>query len=202
MFITFEGPEGAGKTTIISYLGIELRRLGYRVCLTREPGGSHLGTKLREIILNQGDVDYRTELFLFLADRAQHVADVIRPALLRGEIVLCDRYVDSTIVYQGYARGLNISFLRQLNEFATQGLKPDLTFFLDIDPIIGLKRQTKQDRLDREPLDFHQKVRQGFIAEAQMDPSRWKIIDASEYCHKVQEEVLKIIMLYLEVSRV
>lgn len=178
MFITFEGPEGSGKSTLVAALAERLRASGADVLVTREPGSGDVGRSIRQLLLEGGDLDYRCELFLFLADRAQHVATEIRPALTEGQVVLCDRYADSTVVYQGYGRGLEIGRLKDLNTFATGGLTPQLTFLLDIDPEDGLKRIKVKDRLDDEVIEFHQRVREGFLTEARLD-SRWKVLDAS-----------------------
>jgi dTMP kinase len=198
MFITLEGPEGAGKTTVTAYLKEHLEVLGYQVCVTREPGSGPLGQAIRQLLLGHHEIDSRTELLLFLADRAQHVATVIRPALAQGKIVLCDRYTDSTLAYQGYARGFDLETLRQWNNFATGQLNPDLTLLLDIDPKIGLQREIKMDRLDLESLEFHEKVRQGFLKESQREPQRWKIIDASLPLEEVQQQALQAILLRLQ----
>ena len=194
MLVTFEGPEGAGKTTVISLVKEMLIAEGLLVYITREPGSGAIGGLIRETLLHGEYMDAKTELFLFLADRAQHVVEVLQPALKSGKIVLCDRYIDSTIVYQGYGRGFNLNLLRQFNEVATDGLKPDLTILLDIDPKAGLQRQQKKDRLDQESLEFHQKVREGFLSESKQEPKRWKVIDASlpieEVSHKTYQAIL------------
>lgn len=179
MFITFEGPEGAGKTTAIGMISAQLRDRGETVVVTREPGSGELGSKIREILLHGNSMPPESELFLFLADRANHVASVILPALDRREIVLCDRYADSTLVYQSLVRGLNEEFVRQANRFATGDLQPELTFLLDIDPAVGLARLKSKDRMDREPIEFHQRVRDGFLALAKEEPNRWRVLDAS-----------------------
>jgi dTMP kinase len=186
VFITFEGPEGGGKTTIIQRIAERLRGEGRAVVSTREPGSGSVGLQIREVLLNSGPIDPRCELFLFLADRANHVTTVVRPALDAGEIVLCDRYSDSTVVYQAHARGLEPMGIRELNAFATDTLAPDLTLLLDLDPEIGLKRITSKDRLDAEPIVFHRRVREGFLAEARREPQRWRIIDASKPVDQVE----------------
>lgn len=193
MFVTFEGPEGAGKSTALRFIASTLTGLGHKVVTTREPGGGALGKRIRQMLLEEGHVSAETELLLFLADRANHVQTIIRPALESGAIVLCDRHADSTIVYQGYGRGLDLDFLRAGNRFATQGLVPDLTLLFDLDPEIGLarlnigqdaeivtdKNSRDVNRLDREPLEFHTKVRNGFLAIAESEPDRFVILDAS-----------------------
>ncbi|MBL8048673.1 MAG: dTMP kinase [Chthonomonas sp.] len=190
MFITFEGPEGGGKSTQIQRLASELRARGREVLVTREPGGSAIGPTVRQLLLDSESVNPLTELFLFLADRAAHVSDVIRPALQSGMVVLCDRYADSTVVYQGYARGGDVEWLRELNARATKGLQPHLTLLLDLDPVVGSARQQSQDRLDREPLEFHQRVRAGFLAEAARAPERYRVIDAAQHIDEVARLIL------------
>ena len=179
MFVTFEGPEGAGKSTAIQSVAQSLRQEGHKVVTTREPGGSSIGTEVRKLLLEGNDLLGVTELFLFLADRAQHTAEVIRPALEREAIVICDRFADSTIVYQGYGRGLDIAQLKMLNSIAIGDTVPNLTLLLDIDAELGLSRLTSKDRIDSEPFEFHQLIRNGFLAEAELEPTRWTIIDAS-----------------------
>lgn len=179
MFITFEGPEGAGKSSVANILARWLHETGRDVATTREPGGSHFGPKVRSILLEEGELSPEAELFLFLADRAEHVSKSIRPWLEEGKVVLCDRFADSTVVYQGYGRGLDLQTLRELNRLACAGLEPDLTFLLDIAPETSLKRLTAKDRMDREPLEFHERVREGFLTEARRDPTRWVVVDAT-----------------------
>lgn len=186
MFITFEGPEGGGKSTIIQRIGDRLRGEGRDVLVTREPGSGTVGAKIREILLHSEAIDSRCELFMFLADRANHVTTVLRPALEAKKVVLCDRYSDSTVVYQAHARGLDPIGVRELNAYATDGLTPTLTVLLDLDPEIGLKRLTTKDRLDDEPIMFHRRVREGFLIEARRDPNRWRIVDASKTVDQVE----------------
>ncbi len=194
MLITFEGPEGAGKTTAIAGVALRLRERGREVLTTREPGAGKFGSKIRQILLEGADVDARAELFLFLADRANHVKSLIRPALAEGKIVLCDRFTDSTLVYQAYARGLDAGFVRQANEFATEGLIPDATILFDLEPEVGLARLQTRDRLDAQPLEFHQRVRAGFLKEARTDTKRWTVVDAAREPADVLEEVVEIVM--------
>ncbi len=189
MFVTFEGPEGAGKTTVIHLMAERLDSAGVPFVLTREPGAGDVGLAIRRILLDGGQIDPRTELFLFLADRANHVETLIRPALAEGKVVLCDRYVDSTIVYQGHARGQDLERLRELNTYATNGLMPELTLLLDLDPATGLARQADRDRLDSEPISFHQRVRDGFLTEARREPDRWVVIDATQDVQSVADRV-------------
>ena len=192
MFVTFEGIEGAGKSTAIDYLSGYLQARGHDPVLTREPGGSALGRRLRALLLDvrTGGISSRAELFLFLADRAQHVAEVIRPALEAGQVVLCDRFTDSTLAYQGYGRGLDTEYLRGLNTAATGGLAPDLTLLLDLPVRCGLERAGERNRsagmviaegrFDSESLDFHERVRRGYRDLAEEEPERFAIIDASQ----------------------
>lgn len=202
MFITFEGVEGSGKSTQIKSLKSYLENNGFQVLLTREPGGSILGNKIRELILDPGQEDKPadlTELLLYIADRAHHVATVIEPALKNNTVVLCDRYTDSTIAYQGYARGFDLKKLEYLNKIATGGLKPSLTIVMDLDPEIGLTRVKKSrnqlvfDRLEAEKLEFHQKVRKGFIQIARKEPGRVKLIDASQAQEEIQEQMFRLV---------
>ncbi len=193
MFVTLEGPEGAGKSTLLRSLASALRGLGHSVVETREPGATEAGKAIRRLLLESGDVSARAELLLFLADRALHVEQVIKPALARGDCVLCDRYADSTVVYQGHARGLEVPKLKEWNGFATGGLVPDLTLLLDLEPEVGLARDTKGDRLDRESLEFHRKVRDGFLKEAYSDPKRWVVLDASRAPAEVLAEALAVL---------
>jgi dTMP kinase len=193
VFITFEGPEGAGKTTVLRAVADALRAEGRDVFVTREPGDGPVGGEIRQILLHGHDLQPLSEVFLFLADRAEHVARMIRPALEEGKVVLCDRYADSTVVYQGYGRGLDIDRLRAWNAVATGGLRPHLTILLDLDPVVGLQRLRSKDRLDAEPLEFHRRVRDGFLTEAACEPERWHIVDASRDADEVQTAVLQAI---------
>jgi dTMP kinase len=184
MFITFEGAEGAGKTTQIRLLDTFLRELGYTVINTREPGGTPIGTAIREILLSDKhrDMVNRAELLLFNAARAQIVDTVIKPALAAKQIVLCDRYADSTLAYQGYGHGMSLDELRQIIQYATAGLKPDLTILLDVDPKAGLRRKQQQgevNRFEEQVLTFHENVRRGFLTLAQEETARWFVIDAT-----------------------
>lgn len=193
MFITLEGTEGSGKTTAIKGIAEVLRSEGHDVLVTREPGGSNIGPKIREILLGGDAVSPLAELLLFLADRTQHVEQVIRPHLAKGGVVLCDRFRDSTVAYQGYARGFDVALLEQLNDVATLSLKPDLTLLFDLDAEVGLARQTDKDRLDLEPLEFHQKVREGFLEIMKKEPERVIRVDASLEPQQVQANCLEII---------
>jgi len=180
LFVTFEGGEGAGKSTAIAGAAEALRDEGRQVIVTREPGAGEFGAAVRKLLLDAGDVPPVSELFLFLADRANHCQRIVAPALERGELVLCDRYADSTLVYQGLVRGLDEPFVRQANAIATGGLVPDRTLLLDIPPEIGLSRLAEMNRLDREPAEFHRRVRDGFLRLARAEPGRWRILDATQ----------------------
>ncbi|MEW5884149.1 MAG: dTMP kinase [Armatimonadota bacterium] len=194
-FITIEGPDGAGKSTLARALNERFSAAGIPTLLTREPGGSEIGSQVRDILLHGGSLDVWTEAFLFLADRRQHCKNVIRPALEQGTWVLCDRFTDSTLAYQGYAAGADLEVLRQLNHVATGGLTPDLTLLLDLPPEIALARLDDLNRLDRMPLEFHISVREGFLQEAKQDHERWRVIDATQSPQRILElATLKIAM--------
>ncbi|MGD0765122.1 MAG: dTMP kinase [Dehalococcoidia bacterium] len=188
-FISFEGGEGAGKTTQAQLLQKRLERLGRRVRVTREPGGTSLGEKLREIIFHPG-LEPETELLLILADRAQHVAEVIRPALERGETVVCDRYSDSTVAYQGHGRGLDLAAIATANELASAGVRPDLSILLELPVDVGLSRQaggTEWDSIGQESREFHERVHAGFRLLAAEEPERWMVVDASLPVERVSD---------------
>ena len=195
LFITFEGGEGTGKTTQIAKLAIELEKRGKRVVVTREPGGSTIANRIRSLILDpeiKGLVPL-AELFLYEASRAQHIHDTIEPALKAGAIVICDRFADSSVVYQGTARKISSKIVGDLNRLATGGLKPDLTFILDLDPRIGFARigsRGVMDRMEQEKLSFHQSVRKGYRKLAKAEPKRCVVINASGARDKIHEEIL------------
>lgn len=194
MFVSFEGPEGAGKTTVVGAVAEALRSQGLEVVVTREPGDGVVGAEIRQVLLHGDELDPKAELLLFLADRAQHVSRIIRPALERGAVVLCDRFADSTVVYQGCARGLDRDEIFAWNLFATEGLSPDLTILLDLPPEVGLARIKKKDRLDSEPLAFHRKVRDGFLEEASREPERWVVLDAAQAPNAVAAEAIAAVV--------
>ena len=199
MFITLEGPEGSGKSTQIRRLAKRLEAMGYPVITTREPGGTPIGDQIRHVLvrLENKELHPRTEILLFLAARAQLVEQLIKPALLNGKIILCDRYGDSTLAYQGYGHGLDLDKLRQMLDFATDHLKPDLTILLDLDVKIGLMRKKAEDewnRLDAYEVLFHERVRQGYLQLAAEEPERWRIVDASQGIDAVQEDLFQIIL--------
>ena len=202
MFLTVEGVEGAGKSTFIGLLEEELGRRGIDFLRTREPGGCALGRQIRPLLLDASqNVSSRAELFLFLADRAQHVTDTIRPALERGQWVLCDRYADSTIAYQGYGRGMDVEELQRLNDYATGGLWPDITFLLDLPAEVGLGRALARNgregltqsegRFEAEALAFHQRIREGFLTRAARWPERFCVLDAGQSPESVVEQAIK-----------
>ena len=198
MFITFEGPEGSGKTTQIPQLEQFLLQAGYPVFCTREPGGTSIGNQVREVLLANKNTEMhpRSEILLFQASRAQLVEQEIKPRLDRGEIVLCDRYADSTIAYQGYGHRVDLEQLHNIVNFATGGLKPDLTLLFDLDVAVGLARRQKDggvNRLDAFELEFHQRVRSGYHKLAAAESDRWTIVDANQPPELVQAAVREII---------
>jgi dTMP kinase len=199
MFITFEGGEGAGKSTLIDKVYGALLASHFNVLKTRAPGGSKLGESIRNILLHKQDIGIsaRCELLLFLADRAQHVDEVIAPALATSQIVLCDRYNDSTIAYQGAARGFGEETVQKLCGFASGFLQPDLTIYLDLDPQIGLERVQKtgisKDRIESENLAFHQKIREAFLKIAAKEKQRFHVIDATLAPNDVFQLVMTLI---------
>ena len=204
-FITFEGGDGTGKSTQLQALERHLTGRGKSCLVTREPGGTSLGKVIRQVLLEVGKQPLAspTELFLYLADRAQHIHEVVAPALAQGKIVLCDRHTDSTLAYQGYGRGIDVALLRRLNEMASGGIKPDLTFLFDCPVEIALSRTAtrqfstaaahREDRFEREELEFHERVRAGFLELAGAEPSRFRIIDASRSVAETAGEIKTII---------
>jgi dTMP kinase len=203
MFITLEGPEGSGKTSHVPYLVEFLREKGYTVFPTREPGGTSIGEQIREVIhdLKNTEMHPRAETLLYQAARAQIVEQVIRPRLAAGEIVLSDRYADSTIAYQGYGHQQDLEQVRTLVKYATGGLVPDLTVLLDVDVEIGIGRKTKSqewNRLDAYTLEFHQRVRAGYLDMVKQEPKRWVIVDAGKGWDEVQKQLRSTILQMLE----
>ncbi|GBR75385.1 thymidylate kinase [Candidatus Termititenax persephonae] len=193
MFITFEGPDGSGKTTQSKLLYEELRRRGKGVVWTREPGGTDLGRSIRQLLLDDQNASLapETELFLFAADRAQHVAKVLRPGLAAGQIVLCDRYVDSTTAYQAGGRGFSAELIASLNAYSTGGLLPDITFLLDVPSEIGLQRATRQkaDKFEQESLAFHQKVRAKYL-ELAAAQTRIHVLDGLQTKEAIFQQIM------------
>jgi len=204
MFITLEGPEGSGKTSHIPPLVDFLRQRGLTVFPTREPGGTSISEQIRTILhdLKNDEMNPRTEILLFQASRSQVVEEVIKPRLAAGEIVLCDRYGDSTMAYQGYGHALfDLDELRRLIHFATGGLVPDLTILLDVDVEVGLQRKSSSgdwNRLDAYRLEFHQRVRQGYLEMMKAEPARWVLVDAAQPWQNVQEQLRGIILERLD----
>jgi len=203
MFITFEGPDGSGKSSQLRALAEYLRQAGREVITTREPGGTAIGDQIREVLMSHKNAALhpRAEILLFLASRAQLVEELIRPATQAGQFVLCDRYADSTLAYQGYGHGYDRAQLRELLDFATGRLWPDLTVLLDIDPALGITRKKSSaewTRLDAKELAFHQRVRAGFLELAQAEPSRWVILDASQPFGEVQARLRALVLARLQ----
>ena len=203
MFITLEGPDGSGKTKQMQPLAKLLKEKGYTVFTAREPGGTSIGDQVRAVLMNLENTSMhpRTETLLFCAARAQLVEEIIRPHLELGEVVLLDRYADSTMAYQGYGHQNDLMLIKNLLDFATGGLKPDLTLLLDVDPKVGLRRRVvggdEWNRLDAYQLQYHQRVRQGYLQMAAIEPARWRVIDASQPPDMVQLILQDILLLYL-----
>jgi len=208
-FITFEGTEGCGKSTQVHLLAEKMRQFGYQVCTTREPGGCSIADAIRQILLDPASsgMDSLSELFLYAAARAQHMVEVIRPALARGEIVLCDRFTDATLAYQGYGRGLNIETIRNLNHIATDGLQPDLTLLLDIPLSTGLDRaihrnageNSAEGRFEQEELAFHERVRNGYQQLAR-EEERFRMVSAEGTIEEVAQRILKVVEPWLRAN--
>ena len=202
-FITLEGSEGCGKSTNLAYIHQYLVDAGIPVCMTREPGGTPLGEQIRALLLDakQTAMHSDTELLLMFAARAQHLQQTILPALERGEWVLCDRFTDASYAYQGYGRGIALERIAQLETWVQGQLRPDLTLFLDLPVAIGLKRAGERgepDRFEREQMDFFERVRQGYLAQAARDPARYRVIDASVSLEAVQQEIAAVLNSYRE----
>ena len=203
MFITLEGPEGSGKTSHIPYLVEFLREKGYTVFPTREPGGTSIGEQIREVLhsLKNTEMHPRTETLLYQAARAQFVEQIVRPHLNAGEVVLSDRYADSTLAYQGYGHQQDLGQVRQLIHYATGGLVPNLTILLDVDVEIGLKRKKKSDewnRMDAYTVEFHQRVRAGYLEMVKQEPARWVMVDAGQGWDEVQQSLRAVILKKLQ----
>jgi dTMP kinase len=202
IFISFEGIEGSGKSTQARLLYKHLSDKGLEVVLTEEPGGTKIGLKIRELLLaiENKDMTPQTELLLYNASRTQHINEVILPAMKRGAIVITDRFIDSTIAYQGYGRGIDLNLVFSIDRLITAGLRPHITFLLDLDVETGLKRNrgvSKTDRLELEDLEFHKKVRNGYIELATKEPERIKLIDASKSIEEMHNKIVEIIMDFL-----
>ncbi|MFH1080528.1 MAG: dTMP kinase [Pseudomonadota bacterium] len=204
-FITFEGIEGCGKTTQIRMAGDDLRRRRVPVLVTEEPGGAALGKYIRKLLLNRGEcrIDAKAELLLFAAARAQHVQEVILPALAAARVVLCDRFSDATLAYQGFGRGLDLEFIKSLNHFSAEALEPDLTILFDLPEEVGLGRAidriarlegaAREDRFEQEDLAFHRKIRNGYLSLAGEKPGRFRVIDATRDLQVIHQEVCAMI---------
>jgi dTMP kinase len=192
LFITLEGPDGAGKSTQIAYIKEYFERKDFKVLVSREPGGTKIGELLRDILLDKNNKEMAgtTEMLIYAASRAQHVAEKIKPALESGEIFICDRFMDSSIAYQGYGRSLGDQ-VRQVNLYAVAGVEPDVTFFMDVDPEIGRSRigSGTEDRLEREKEEFFQKVYKGYVAISESEPERVIRIDAGRPIDEVRDEI-------------
>ena len=199
MFVAFEGGEGAGKSTQESRLAALLTERGFDVVRTREPGGTPAAEQIRTVVLGRENsgLDPRAEALLFAAARGDHAARLIRPALERGAVVICDRYIDSSVAYQGYGRDLGPDRIRDLSLWATGGLVPDLTILLDVDPEVGLGRVADPDRLESEPLDWHRAVRDGFLSIAAAQPDRYLVLDASQTVGDLADQIAQRVLALL-----
>jgi len=212
MFITLEGIEGCGKTTQMQQLSAYFEKRGHSCVLTREPGGTALGEKIRTILLDPASTELvpTAELLLYMADRAQHINSLIKPSLAEGKVVLCDRYFDATVVYQGFARGLDTGFICDLHRLIFDDLKPDMTFLLDLAPRIGLARAWKQldngtrsgteSRFEEETINFHEKVRAGYLELARRQPERIRVVDGSQDIKQVQVDIRDTLAEYLQIQ--
>ncbi len=210
LFITFEGIEGSGKTTQIQLLRGNLERKGYRCLITREPGGCRIGDSIRDILMDSNNENLMplSELFLIMANRAQHVMEVIEPALSDQKVLICDRYYDATVAYQGFARGMALDLIEGLNQTATRGVKPDLTILLDCPVEVGLERARgrieaegsswKEGRFEGERGDFHQRVRNGYLTIAKSEPKRIKVVNGSRDEHTVEREIRRLVIPFLK----
>ena len=207
MFITLEGIEGSGKTTQAGHILKFLQTKGHDCVITREPGGTRIGKKIRAILLDpeSKDMDPLAELLLYTADRAQHIKELVNPLLSAGKTVLCDRYFDATVAYQGFARGLDIGLINQIHKLILENLKPDITILLDLPPEKGLSRAWKQiengaragieTRFEKETLSFHAKVRSGYLELARLEPERFRVIDATKDESQVRKEIIKALSI-------
>jgi dTMP kinase len=203
LFITFEGPEGCGKSTQMYLLSTYLKERGFDVLNTREPGSTPIGERIRVILLDPAhtEMEPATEFLLFSAARAQHVEQVIRPHLAKGGVVLCDRYADSSLAYQGYGHQLDLETLRKITHFATGGLKPDLTLYLDVPVEVGLRRKAGRggdawNRMEQKAIAFHERVRNGYLAMAAKEPDRWAVVDARLDVDTVQATIRKTVLAW------
>jgi len=197
MFISFEGIDKSGKSTQASLLFNYLKKKGHSVIKTREPGGTQIGKEIEKILLfSEKEIDGVSELFLFLADRAYHVKKIIKPVLEKKEIVISERFGDATIAYQGYGRGLSISWIKELNKIVTGDIFPDITFLLDIDPLLSRKRAIKRDRIEKEEIKFHQRVREGYLEIAESSPGRIKVVQGDVPPEEIHNKIIKVLSNY------
>ncbi len=198
IFITFEGIEGSGKTTQVKLLAEKLQEQGFRVLKTFEPGDTQAGEKIRDLLLSPSiNINPTTELLLYFSDRVQHIEEKIRPAINQGFIVICDRFADSTIAYQGYGRGLSIELIKELNNILLNNFKPDLTILLDLPAEIGLSRNqkiNKRDRFEMEDIAFHDKVRRGYLKIVNSEPERFVVLDATEDIAEISQKIYEIVL--------
>jgi dTMP kinase len=211
LFITFEGPDGSGKSTQIELLREHLEKRGVSVVLTREPGGTSIGEQIRNVLHDVQNTEMlpNTEILLYSASRAQHVGQVIRPALERGELVLCDRYAESTMAYQGWGHGLDVGLLGTITSFATGGLRPDLIVYLDIDVETGLQRKiaafqlggSEWNRMDQKGREFHERVRRGYLSMASEEPDRWLVVDGNRTVDEIHAEIRERVTSFREGNR-
>lgn len=206
MFITFEGIEGSGKSTQAELLKEFLLKQGHKVSSTREPGWGALGRLIRKMLLEEKDLDLDplAELYLFCADRTQHVRDLIKPRLKEGDLVICDRFTDSTIAYQGYGRGLDSELVEKVSKTAALGLKPELTILLNLPVKLGLSRleeRSGKTKMDEEPVEFHERVRHGYIFIAQKEPKRVRVVNAARDVDQIQKEIRTIVLERLSKGR-
>ncbi|MCM3762609.1 dTMP kinase [Alkalihalobacillus oceani] len=209
LFITVEGGEGAGKTSVLHYIEARLQQEGHKVMRTREPGGIDISEQIRAVILDVAHtkMDARTEALLYAAARRQHLVEKVIPALQAGTVVLCDRFIDSSLVYQGYARGIGFEEVKAINEFAIEGYMPDITLYFDVEPEVGLARieadrSRELNRLDQENLRFHQEVRAGYELVLAQYPERIRRIDANQAIEQVQEEALRQVKAFLDAQMI
>ncbi len=203
LFITFEGVDGCGKTTQLTKTKEFLESKGYDVVVTREPGAGEIGNKIREMLLHyNGNISDKCEMFLFLADRAQHIENLIKPSVDKGKVVLCDRHTDSTLAYQGFARGQDIELLNKLNKIAVNGIIPDLTLLYDLDTDIAQERVgLNKDRMESVNIEFHKKVRNGYLSLQKKYPERIKLINANNSIEKVFEQTKDIVLQLIQEKR-
>ena len=196
LFITFEGIDGSGKTTQAILLKNRFSKMHYPVVLTKEPGGTALGEKIRKILLNE-DMNPLSEFLLFASDRREHIEKVIRPSLLDGKIVISDRFTDSSLVYQGFGRGVSLNFIKQVHQYILEGLKPDLTFVIDVPIAVGIERIHKKDRIEKEGIDFLKRIRKGYIEISKSD-ERFVMVNGTDAPEKLNDFIWKVVLRRLE----